>query len=87
MYIKQMYMYSEWYHPGIRGLSRSYKRETKAATAVQIYLTLCEKVIAPLINYELTIIKHIYWNIELNFSSHTEAWLLPHTLNQEITFK
>lgn len=38
----------------------------------------------PLLNHEF--INYIFWGgAELNFSGHSQAWLLPDPLNQEIT--
>lgn len=40
----------------------------------------------PLLNHELIVINYIFWGgAELNFSGHSQAWLLPDPLNQEIT--
>lgn len=43
----------------------------KGEKATQTYLALCKKIIAPLLNHDLTVINHIFWNAELNFTSHT----------------
>ncbi len=45
-----------------------------------------KKLIAPLLlNHERTDIKHIILESWVNFTSQTQAWLLPVLLNQEIT--
>ncbi len=50
----------------------------KRKKAVQTYLTL-------LLNHERTVINHIILESWFNFTSQTQAWLLPDLLNQEIT--
>ena len=53
---------------------------------IRTFMALCDKVIAPLLlNHEFTVVNHIFWKAEFNFTSHTQAWLLPGLLNQEIT--
>ena len=42
-------------------------------TAIRTNLTLHEKLIAPLLNCELTVINHIIWKAEFNFSNSTET--------------
>lgn len=40
-------------------------------------------------NYPLllsqTVINHIFWKVELTFSSHTQAWLMQELMNYQIT--
>lgn len=35
------------------------------------------------LNHEFTVINHIFWKAESNFTSHTEACLVPDLLNQK----
>lgn len=31
----------------------------------------------PMLNHELTVINHIFWKDESNFSDRSQAWVLP----------